>query len=210
MRGRIGVGTGNRARTRSGPFIGRPVPRGIGARRRQTGLGLALALTLLAPTARAVEEARASARVADPPETVWALLVDFARWERIFPTVTRIAVEPVDERHVRLHTRTRVAGRTVRYTLAAEVDATRRRIDCALDPAAPNDVLALASHWRVRASAGGGSRIELAVRSESGIGLPRFLERRMTELSTRRSVLALVAALDAQRQRPPSPLAAAD
>lgn len=178
MRGRIGSGRGWR-----------------------TGLGIGLALALLAPAARAAEEARASARVADPPDAVWALLVDFARWDQVFPTVTSVAVEPVDARRVRLHTRTRVAGRTVRYTLAAEVDAAARRIDCTLDPDAPSDVQALASRWRVRETADGGSRIELAVRSESGMGLPRFLERRVTELSTRQSLAALVAALDERRAR---------
>jgi hypothetical protein len=166
------------------------------------GMGVGLALALLAPAARAVEEAHASARVADPPEAVWALLADFPHWDRVFPTVTSVAVEIVDDRHVRLHTLTRVAGQTVRYTLAAEVDAAARRIDCTLDPDAPSDVLALASHWRVRPSAGGGSRIELAVRSESGLGLPRFLERRVTEHSTRGSMAALVAALEEQRRQP--------
>lgn len=207
---RVGTGSGGGAGTRRRGRVGRPFPRGIGARPRRIGLGLGLALALLAPAAHAVEEARASTRVADPPETVWALLVDFARWEQVFPTVTDLVVEPVDERHLRLHTRSRVAGRTVRYTLATEVDTAARRIDCTLDPNAPSDVLALASHWRVRASGDGGSRIELTVRSESGVGLPRFLERRMTELSTRRSVGALVAALDAQRRSSAGRLVAID
>lgn len=161
--------------------------------------GIALALATGCPAARA-EEAHASARVAERPEAVWALLVDFAGWERVFPSIASVAVEPVDERVVRLHTRSRVAGRTVRYTLAARIDPERRRIDCTLDPSGPSDVVALASRWQVVETPEGGARIELSVRSESGLAVPGFLERRMTALATRQSVAALVEALSAARR----------
>jgi hypothetical protein len=42
---------------------------------------------------------------------------------------------------------------------------------------------------------GGGSLVELRVRSESGAAVPRFLERRVTERSARESVDALAAAV---------------
>jgi len=172
-------------------------------------LGIALAVMATGPAAHASDEAYAIAEVAAPAEAVWALLVDFAHWDQVFPSVASIAVERVDERHVRLHTRTRVAGRTVRYTLAARIDPDQRRIDCTLDRSAPSDVLALGSSWQVRETPDGGARIELSVRSESGLAVPGFLERRMTALSTRQSVDALVTALGAQR-RPATLLASAD
>lgn len=168
--------------------------------------GFALALAAGAPGANAVVEAHAVAEVSERPEAVWALLQDFPRWDQVFPSVASVTVERVDERHVRLRTRTSVAGRSVRYTLAATIDAGEGRIDCALDPREPSDVRSLASSWRVRAVPGGGTRIELTVRSESGLALPRFVERRFTERSTRQSVAALVSALDERRLT----LAAAD
>jgi carbon monoxide dehydrogenase subunit G len=166
----------------------------------------ALAAAALAPAARGAEEALATAEVAETPEAVWAVLSDFASWERVFPAVANLEVDRIDERRVRLHTRTRVAGRLVRYTLAATVDADAHRIDCALDRRAPTDVVALESSWRVHETPAGGARIELLVRSESGFALPGFVERRIAELSTRQSVDALVAALSERRVA----LAAAD
>lgn len=181
-----------------------PVGRRI---QRATGGALLAAVLLAAPPARAVEHASASADVAHSPDAVWALLSDFERWPQVFPSVTSLAVDRVDAQRVRLHIRTSVAGQVVRYTLAATVDADARRIDCALDPSAPADVAALASSWRVRRMPGGGARIELRVRSESGFAVPAFVERQITARSTRQSVSALVAALSAQRR---VALAAAD
>lgn len=165
------------------------------------GRAAACALLLLAtaPPAHAREQAVASAEVADAPETVWALLTDFDGWEQLFPAVSSLAVERVDARSARLHTRTRVAGLSVRYTLAATLDAAARRLDCTLDRREPADIEALTSSWRVRATDGGGARIELVVRAESGLALPGFVERRFTALVTRASLDALVAALGAQR-----------
>lgn len=159
----------------------------------------ALVAAALAPAARGAEEVLATAEVAETPAAVWALLSDFSGWERVFPSVASLEVDRIDERRVRLHTRTRVAGRLVRYTLAATVDAGARRIDCALDRRAPTDVVALESSWRVHETPGGGARIELAVRSESGLAVPGFVERRITELSARQSVDALVTALSERR-----------
>lgn len=178
-------------RSGRGSWRGRGLAAGIAA--------LAVALAVAAPPARAAEETVAAAEVAEHPDAVWALLTDFDRWERVFPSVASLAVDRVDARRVRLHTRTRVAGRIVRYTLAATLDAEARRMDCALDPREPTDVAALHSSWRVTGTAAGGARIELHVRSESGFALPGFVERRITALSTRESVDALVAALSERR-----------
>jgi|SRR5690606_25071282 len=167
---------------------------------------LAVAL-LAAHPAAAAEEAFASAEVAHSPEAVWAVLSDFSRWDRVFSSVSSLAVEPIDAVRTRLHLRTAVAGRVVRYTLIATSDARARRIDCALDRSAPADVAALASTWQLRETAAGDTRIELFVRSDSGVAVPRFVERRFTERSTRQSVEALVSALDAER---PVAIAAAD
>lgn len=184
------------------------MPRATGfARRWRRAVGAAVLVTVAAAApAQALEEALAAAEVDAHPDTVWALLTDFDRWEQVFPAVTSLAVERVDADRVRLHTRTRVAGRTVRYTLAATLDRAARRIDCALDPREPSDVALLASSWRLRETAAGRTRIELHVRSESGFAVPGFVERRMTAFSTRESVAALVAALRAR----PIALAAAD
>lgn len=167
---------------------------------RAIAAGITLAVAAAAPAALADDEAHASVEVAAPPDAVWALLADFARWEELFPTMGSVAVERVDEQRARLRTRTRVAGHTVRYTLDARSDARERRIECALAPGEPSDVAALVSRWRLVETPGGGTRIELSVRSDSGLPLPRFLERRMTALSTRQSVDALAAAVGAERR----------
>jgi ribosome-associated toxin RatA of RatAB toxin-antitoxin module len=190
----------------------RRVIRAGSERRIAAGLVLALAAAAAgAPAARAAEAtAHASAHVAAPADAVWALLSDFSRWERTFPSIASLRVERVGEHELRLHTTTRAAGRSVRYTLAARVDPARRRIDCALDPAAPSDVRALASSWQVREAPDGGALVELRVRSESGLAVPGFLERRMTALSTRQSVDALVAAAGAARRPATTLLASAE
>jgi ribosome-associated toxin RatA of RatAB toxin-antitoxin module len=172
----------------------------------RTGRALAVAAVLVAPAAARAVEAQAAAEVAESPDAVFALLTDFARWGELFPAVASLSVERVDEHSARLRTRTRVAGHTVRYTLAARIDADARSVDCVLEGGEPSDVRALASSWRLREAAGGGTRIELSVRSESGLPLPGFLERRITEQSARQSVDALVSALGERRLT----LAAAD
>ena len=174
-----------------------------GPGRRRTGRIVRAALLVglvLPPPASAAEEAFASAEVVHSPAAVWAVLSDFARWDQVFPSVASVAVERVDAHRVRLHLRTAVAGQLVRYTLATTVDAEARRIESTLDPSAPADVVALTSSWRVRETPAGGTRIELHVRSQSGLALPGFVERRFTERSTRQSVAALVSALATERR----------
>lgn len=164
-------------------------------RRRLAALG-ALAVLALAPgVARGAQEAVAAAEVESHPDVVWSLLTDFSRWDRVFPSVASLEVLERGERRFALRTRTRVAGMTVRYTLAATVHAAERRLDCTIDPGEPSDVRALDSSWRVTALPGGGSRVELRVRSDAGLSVPRFVERRMTEQRARESVDALAAAL---------------
>ena len=87
-------------------------------------------------------------------------------------------------------------GRTVRYTVAAQIDTQARRIHLALDPDEPHDVAVLETTWRVHPHADGGSIVELHVVTSSGLPVPHFLERRITEGTTRNSVADLVRALD--------------
>lgn len=166
--------------------------------RRRIAVALATALLGSAP-AGAAEQASASARVPVPPAVVWSRLSDFDAWLDIFPSVAALDVHRVGERRARLRTTTRMAGRTVRYTLAAVLHPERCRIDLALDPTAPADLERLDSTWRVRRAAGGGSRIELDVTSDSGWPVPGFVERRLALRSAREAVEALVAALDGER-----------
>lgn len=170
-----------------------------GARSWGIAIAAALAVVALAPAASALEETVVVAEVAEAPDEVWALLSDLSRWSEIFPSFAGVAVEPLDARSARLRTRSRVGGVTVRYTLAATIDADARRIDCTLDPREPADVARLDTTWRLHETPAGGTRIELRLRSDAGLGLPRFLEHRLTESSTRRSMAALVGAL---RDRP--------
>lgn len=169
--------------------------RGGSGRRRLAALGALAALALAPAVARGAGEAVAAAEVESHPDVAWSLLTDFSRWDRVFPSVASLEVVERGERRFALRTRTRVAGLTVRYTLAATVHGAERRLDCTIDPGEPSDVRALDSSWRVTALPGGGSRIELRVRSDAGLSVPRFVERRMTEQRARESVDALAAAL---------------
>lgn len=172
-----------------------------GRRARIGARAAACAVLLLskAPPAGAIEETVAAAEVAGPPEAVWALLTDFERWDRLFPSVASLVVDRLDEGRARLRTRTRIAGLSVRYTLLASLDPETRRLDCTLDRREPADIEALSSSWRIHETLEGGTRIELVVRARSGLGLPGFLERRFTGLHTRASLDALLAALGEPR-----------
>jgi ribosome-associated toxin RatA of RatAB toxin-antitoxin module len=159
-------------------------------------LSLLLALGLAGGAAADAVEVRMSARVAASPDRVLALLADFEAWDRVFTGIeTRVAEQP-GPHHARLRQRVQLMGRTMTYTLAVRVDAAARSVELALDPNEPNDVAELHSVWRVRPHADGGSTIELRVVTSSGLGVPAFVERRVTEGTTRASLDDLVRALD--------------
>jgi carbon monoxide dehydrogenase subunit G len=164
---------------------------------RRVGLAaLAMLSFLPGPALGAEEVAVASARVAASPATVWALLTDFDGWQQVFPSVTQLSVERVDVRRARLHTVSQNSGYTIRYTLATTLVPEERRLECALDPGGRNDLAELSLAWRVSPTPDGGSLIELRVRSNSGMPVPRFVERRMAERTARQSVAALASAAE--------------
>lgn len=167
--------------------------------RRGPDLRFALALSfacLIAGRAAAdAVEVTASARVGASPERVLAVLTDFEAWSRMFSGVDTVAAERCDERHARVRQVVRRAGHTLAYTLAVTVDPESRQVELILDPSEPADVDQLHTVWRVRAHPDGGSLIELRVVTRSGLPVPRFLERRVTQGTARASVDDLVRAL---------------
>jgi carbon monoxide dehydrogenase subunit G len=159
-------------------------------------LSLVLALVLAGGAAADAVEVRMSARVAAAPERVLALLADFEAWDRVFTGVETRLAERRGASHARLRQHLRLMGRTVTYTLAAHVDAGARSIELALDPSERNDVAELRTTWRVRPHAEGGSTVELRVVTSSGMAVPAFVERQVTEGTVRATLADLVRALD--------------
>jgi hypothetical protein len=126
---------------------------------------------------------------------VLAVLTNFEAWSRVFAGVDTVATERRDARHARVRQVVRRAGHTLSYTLVVAVDPDAREVALALDPSEPSDVDDLRTTWRVRAHPDGGSTIELRVVSRSGLPVPSFVERRITEGTARSSLDDLVRAL---------------
>jgi ribosome-associated toxin RatA of RatAB toxin-antitoxin module len=156
--------------------------------------GVAVALLGISPVVHAGESV-ASKRVAHAPDLVWATLNDVRTWRRFFPPGAEVRIEPLggDRHHVRASTE--MAGLRVRYAMIATMRQDQCQVQFELDPSHPADLRYLESTWHIRAVPGGGSEIVLRVESESGMPIPGFLERRLTDASARSSVEALVAEL---------------
>jgi len=168
---------------------------------RDAVLLLLMLMMILATNAEAdpVEVAVAT-RVDMAPERVFAVVADFDAWERIFGDVRVVRCE----RHgngARIRQTTQLAGRTVTYTITATLHPEAGRLDIALDPSEPNDLVVLRSTWQIDANPSGGSRIVLRVVAESGVPVPAFVERLAVAHSARRSIDALTRALDRTSSR---------
>jgi uncharacterized protein YndB with AHSA1/START domain len=145
-------------------------------------------------------EVAVATRVDMEPERVFAALADFGAWERIFGDVRVVRCE----RHgngARIRQTTRLAGRTVTYTITATLHPEARRLDIALDPSEPNDLAVLRSTWQIDVDPSGGSRIALRVVAKSGVPVPAFVERLAVAHTARRSIDELARALDATSSR---------
>lgn len=156
-------------------------------------LGLA-ALLLVAEAAEAQTESTAALHVAATPEQVWRVLADFESWTAVFPSLVEVRAERLAGDRVRIRQTSRVAGRTVAYTVAGSAHAADGRLELALDPSEPHDVAELSYRWLVTAHPDGGSQIELRVRSRSGLPMPGFLERRVAAKTTSDNLAALAQA----------------
>ncbi len=162
---------------------------------------LLLMMMILATNAEAdpVEVAVAT-RVDMAPERVFAVVADFDAWERIFGDVRVVRCE----RHgngARIRQTTQLAGRSVTYTIIATLHPEAGRLDIALDPSEPNDLVLLRSTWQIDAHPSGGSRIALRVVAESDVPVPAFVERLAVAHSARRSIDALARVLDGASSR---------
>jgi ribosome-associated toxin RatA of RatAB toxin-antitoxin module len=164
--------------------------------RRAVCAGLLLLVAVAPLSGRADEDtsAVASARVAVAPERVWSLLTDFDTHGGFAPSALSSAVEWIEPARLLLRQTVRVGGFRVRYTLATTLDRERGTVEGVLDPNEPHDVADIATSWRVGPHPEGGTRVELRVRMRSGLPLPRWLEQRATERTTRETLLALVRA----------------
>jgi ribosome-associated toxin RatA of RatAB toxin-antitoxin module len=150
----------------------------------------------LAPRPAWAEDASfATARIPVPPERAWALITDFERHVGIIPEMLRSSAEWLSEDRVRLRQTKRIAGYTISYTLAVRIDSERRVIEATLDRSEPHDVAVLETTWRVAPHPDGGTHVELRVLSRSGLPVPAWLERRVTDRSTRETLRALAHAL---------------
>jgi uncharacterized protein YndB with AHSA1/START domain len=156
---------------------------------------LLLVLILATNAAADPVEVAVATRVDMAPERVFAALADFESWGRIFGDVRVVRCE----RHgnsVRIRQTTRLAGRTVTYTITATLHPEAGRLEIDLDPSEPNDLVVLRSTWQIDAHPSGGSRIALRVVAKSGVPVPAFVERLAVAHTTRRSIDELARALD--------------
>jgi uncharacterized protein YndB with AHSA1/START domain len=162
---------------------------------------LLLMLMILATNAEAdpVEVAVAT-RVDMAPERVFALVADFDAWERIFGDVRVVRCER-NGNGARIRQTTRLAGRTVSYTITATLHPKAGRLEIALDPSEPSDLVLLRSTWQIDADPHGGSQVALRIVAKSGIPVPAFVERLATLHTARRSIDDLARALDASDPR---------
>ncbi len=159
------------------------------------GIAVVAAMLLLAtPRAATAVEAVATVRVATAPEQVFAVLTDFASWERVFPGLRVLHIEQIDAGAARIRQLTRVVGRFVACTMAATLRPAELRLDLVLDEREPHDLAELTSQWRVVPLPGGGALVELRVVTRSGLPIPAFVEQGVVEASTRRSLAELVRA----------------
>ena len=171
-------------------------------------LALAAALALLVATAASAGpvEVGLSKRVDAPPDRVLDLLGDFEGWERVFHSVQLVRTERHSANHARLRQVTRQAGRTLVYTITATMHRDEGRLDIALDPSEPNDLVVLRTTWLVAPHPAGGSQVELRVAMESGVPIPAIVERLAVERSARRTLDDLARAVEqrlAGRAAPP-------
>ncbi len=157
---------------------------------------LLLMMTTVATRAAAdpVEVAVAT-HVDATPDRVLAALADFESWGRIFGDVRVVRCERRGN-GARIRQTTRLAGRTVTYTITATLHPEAGRLDVALDASEPSDLLMLRSSWQIDAHPSGGSRIALSVVTKSSVMVPVFVERLAVAHTARRSIDELARALD--------------
>lgn len=134
-------------------------------------------------------------RVEAAPDRAFAALADFGAWERIFGDVRVVRGERRLD-GARIRQTTRLAGRSVTYTINATLHPDARRLEIALDPSDPNDLVVLRSTRQIEATPSGGSRIALHVVAKSGVPVPAFIERLAVTHSAQRSIDELARALD--------------
>jgi carbon monoxide dehydrogenase subunit G len=161
-------------------------------------LALAAAIALLVATGASAGpvEVSLSRRVHAPPDRVLDLLGDFEAWDRTFRSVQLVRTERHSANHARLRQVTRQAGRTLVYSIIATLHRDEGRLDIALDPSEPNDLLLLSTTWRVAPHPAGGSQVELRVAMESGVPIPAIVERLAVERSARRTLDDLARAVE--------------
>lgn len=148
-------------------------------------------------TAFALVEAR--------PEQVWAVLTDFEIWPELFEEIQRVDVEPLGDGIVSLHQASRRFGWAVEYTAVSTLRPEQGRIEIRLNRDAPADIADLHSLWEVRPTEGGrATRVALHLRLDSGLPIPRWMERRMLERSVHDSVRGVASATLERCPGPPA------
>jgi hypothetical protein len=187
------------------PHVARPrriAPRASAA----LGLVLAAACSAGAGVARAGDgepQAVASARLDVPPDLVWGLLADLDAWPERAPELTTIEMGHAPDGSRRVRQTTRVLGLSFFHASTVSVDAARRRIELALDPAEPGDFERVDSAWTVTPGPSRGTLVELRSHARLRSPLPAFLQRRALQDTVDAMMRSLVAAAERHAGLPP-------
>ncbi len=128
------------------------------------------------------------------PEQVWSVLTDFDAWPRVFSDIQSVVVQPLDSGSVSVRRSNLRFGWSIEYTSVSTPRPEQGRIEFRLDPNHRHDVAEVSGVWEIRPSTDGAmTRLALYSRVESGLPIPRFVERRLLQSSLEHRIAEVAA-----------------
>jgi len=145
----------------------------------------------------------AFAEIEARPEQVWSVLTDFEAWPRVFEEIQRVEVRRRPGAVISVRQTNLRFGWAVAYTSIPTLRPEQGRVEMQLDPRDPHDIEWVHAVWEIRSAPdSANTQVALYLHVETGLPIPRFVERRWLEDSARQTVRAVAVESKSRCARP--------
>jgi uncharacterized membrane protein len=126
-----------------------------------------------------------------PPESVWAVLLDYQRFYEFMPRLERVAVLAQTKDTMKVTETLSVPLSTLSYTVDLTFERLRRRVSWKLDKSKPHDIADTAGTWELVPYPPNQTLVHYTTFIDTGLSVPKVLENYLVKSDLPEILLSL-------------------